>query len=166
MKAKHRRIYAFDLWCWRRVLRVPWIARRSNQSILKEINPEYFLEGLMLKLKLKYFDHLIQRTNSLEKILMLGKTEDRRRRGQDEMVGWHHRLSGYEYEQAPWDSEWQGILPCCSPWVAKVRHNWATEQQVILNFNSQSMLISMFTSLRLHKSIFPSTLLGSSTEAL
>ena len=157
MKAKHRRIYAFDLWCWRRVLRVPWIARRSNQSILKEINPEYFLEGLMLKLKLKYFDHLIQRTNSLEKILMLGKTEDRRRRGQDEMVGWHHRLSGYEFEQALGDSEGQGSLPCCSPWVAKVRHNWATEQQVILNFNSQSMLISMFTSLRLHKSIFPST---------
>ena len=68
-------------------MRVPWIARRSNQSILKEINPECFLEGLMLKLKLKYFDHLIRRTNSLEKILMVGKTEDRRRGGQDEMVG-------------------------------------------------------------------------------
>ena len=90
-KAKHRRIDAFELWCWRRVLRVPWTARRSNQSILKEINPEYSLEGLMLKLKLQYFGHLMQRTNSLEKTLMLGKIEGGRRRvRQDEMGGWHH----------------------------------------------------------------------------
>ena len=80
-KAECRRIDAFELWCWRRFLRVPWTARRSNQSILKEINPEYSLEGLMLKLKFQYFGHLIQRANSLEKTLMLGKTEGRRRRG-------------------------------------------------------------------------------------
>ena len=80
-KAEHRRIDAFELWCWRRLLRVPWTARRSNQSILKEISPEYSLEGLMLKLKLQYFGHLMQRADSLEKTLMLGKTKGRRRKG-------------------------------------------------------------------------------------
>ena len=80
MKAEHRRIDAFELWCWRRLLRVPWTARRSDQSILKEISPEYSLEGLMLKLKLQYFGHLMQRTDSFEKTLMLGKIESRRRR--------------------------------------------------------------------------------------
>ena len=80
-------------------LRVPWTARRSNQSILKEISPEYSLEGLMLKLKLQYFGHLMQRTDSLEKTLILGKIESgRRREQQDEMVGWHHRLKGHEFE--------------------------------------------------------------------
>ena len=82
-KAEHRRIDAFELWCWRRLLRVPWTARRSNESILKEISPECSLEGLMLKLKLRYFGHLIQRADSLEKTLMLGKTEGRRG------GGWH-----------------------------------------------------------------------------
>ena len=80
-KAEHRRIDAFELWCWRRLLSIRWTVRRSNQSILKEIDPEYSLEGLMLKLKLRYFGHLMQRTDSLEKTLMLGKIEDRRRRG-------------------------------------------------------------------------------------
>ena len=80
-KAKCRRVDAFELWCWRRLLRVPWTARRSNQSILKEMSPGCSLEGLMLKLKLQYFGHLMQRADSLEKILMLGKTEGRRRRG-------------------------------------------------------------------------------------
>ena len=80
-KAERKRIDAFELWCWRRLLRVPWTARRSNQSILKEISPGCSLEGLMLKLKLQYFGHLMQRANSLEKTLMLGKIEDRRRRG-------------------------------------------------------------------------------------
>ena len=84
-KAEHWRIDAFELWCWRRLLRVPWIARTSNQSILKEINPEYSLEGLMLKLKLQYFGHLMQRADSFEKTLMLGKIEGRRRRGQKRM---------------------------------------------------------------------------------
>ena len=81
----HRRIDAFELWCWRRLLRVPWTAERSNQSILKEISPEYSLEGLMMKLKLQYFGHLMQRIDSLEKTLMLVKIEDRRRRGQQRM---------------------------------------------------------------------------------
>ena len=80
--AEHQRIDAFELWCWRRLLRVPWTSRRSNQSILKEISPECSLEELMLKLKLQYFDHLMQRTDSLEKTLMLGGIEGRRRRGQ------------------------------------------------------------------------------------
>ena len=80
-KAESRSIDVFELWCWRRLLRLPWTARRSNQSILKEINPEYSLEGLMLKLKLQYFGHLMRRADSLEKTLMLGKIEGRRRRG-------------------------------------------------------------------------------------
>ena len=84
-KAEHWRIDAFELWCWRRLLRVPWTTRRSNQSILKEINPEYSMEGLMLKLKLQYFGHLMWRTDSLEKTLMLGKIEGGRRRGRQRM---------------------------------------------------------------------------------
>ena len=84
-KAEHRRFNVFELWCWKRLLRVPWTARRSNKSILKEINPEYSLKGLMLKLKLQYFGHLIWRTDSLERTLMLGKVEGRRRRGQQRM---------------------------------------------------------------------------------
>ena len=84
-KAEHRKIDAFELWCWRRLLRVPWTARRSNQSILKEINHEYSLEGLMLMLKLQYFDHLMRRADSSEKTLMLGKIEGRKRKGQQRM---------------------------------------------------------------------------------
>ena len=83
--AEHQRIDAFELWCWRRLLRVPWTARRSNQSILKEISPEYSLEWLMLKLKLQYFGYLLRRADSLEKTLMLGKIKDRRRRGWQKM---------------------------------------------------------------------------------
>ena len=89
-KAERQIIDAFELWCWRRLLRVPWTARRSNQSILKEISPEYSLEGLILKLKLQYFGHLMQKTDSLKKTLMLGKIEGRRRRGQQRM----RRLDG------------------------------------------------------------------------
>ena len=84
-KAEHQRIYAFELWCWRRLLRVPWTARRSNQSILKEISPGCSLEELMLKLKLQYFGHLVQRADSFEKTLMLGKIEGRRRRGRQKI---------------------------------------------------------------------------------
>ena len=84
-KGESQKINAFELWCWSRLLRVPWIARRANQSILKEISPEYSKEGLMLKLKLQYFGHLMWRTNSLEKSLILGKTEDGRRRGRQKM---------------------------------------------------------------------------------
>ena len=90
-KAERQRIDAFELWCWRRLLRVPWTARRSNQSILKEISLEYSLEGLMLKLKLQYFGHLMQRAGSFEKTMMLGKIDGgRRKTTEDEMVGWHH----------------------------------------------------------------------------
>ena len=119
-KAKCQIITAFELWCWRRLLRVPWTSRRLNQSILKGINPEYSLEGLMLNLKLQYFVHLMQSADSLEKTLMLEKTEGRRRRDwQDEMVGWHHQLNGHEFEQTVGDSEGQGSLVCCSSWGHK-----------------------------------------------
>ena len=105
-KAEYRETHAFELWYWR-LLRVPWMAKRSNQSILKEINPEYSLKRLMLKLKLQYFGHLMQRADSSEKTLMLG------RRGigwQNEMVRWHHQLNGHEFEQALGDNEGQGSL--------------------------------------------------------
>ena len=99
-KAERRRIDAFELWYWRRLLGVPWTARRSNQSILKEINPGISLEGMMLKLKLQCFGHLMRRVDSLEKTLMLGEIGGRKRRGrpQDEMAGWQHRLDGSESE--------------------------------------------------------------------
>ena len=98
-KAERQIIDPFELWCWRRLLRVPLIARRSNQFILKEISPEYSLEALMLKLKLQYFGHLMQKTNSLGKTLMLGKIEgEEKGTTVGEMVGWHHRLNGHEFE--------------------------------------------------------------------
>ena len=100
-KAERRRIDAFELWCWRRLLRVPWTARRSNQSILKEeINPGISLEGMMLKLKLQYFGHLMRRVDSLEKTLMLGGIGGQEEKGttEDEMAGWHHGLDGRESE--------------------------------------------------------------------
>ena len=106
-------------WCfW--LLRVPRTARKSNQSILKEISPGCSLEGLMLKLKLQYFCHLMQRADSLEKTLMLGKIEGWRRRGQqNEMVGWHHRFNRHKSAQTAGDSEGQGSRACCSPWGRK-----------------------------------------------
>ena len=115
-KAKLRRINAFKLQCWRRLLRVPWTARRSNKSILKEINPEYSSEGLMLRVKLQYFGHLMWRADSLEKTLVLGKIEGKRRSGwQDEVVGWHHQLNGHEFERTLGDSGGQRSLVCCNP---------------------------------------------------
>ena len=122
-----RRTDAFELWCWRRLLRVSWTTRRPNQSILKEISPEYSLEALMLKLKLQYFGHLMQRTDSLEKILVLGKIEGRRRRGrQNEMVG---SLTGWIWFWASSGSWWwigkPGVLQ--SMGLQRVGHNWATE---------------------------------------
>ena len=112
-KAECQRIDAFQLWCWRRLLRVPWTARRSNQSVLNEISPEYLLEGLMLKLKLQYFGHLMQRTDSLiGKDPDVGKDWRQEERGmtEDEMVGWHHWLDGHDFEQAPGVGDGQGIL--------------------------------------------------------
>jgi len=120
-KAEHQTIDAFELWCWRTLLRVPWTARRSNQSILKEISPEYSLEGLMLKLKLQYFGHVMRRTDSLEKTPSARKDWRWEEKGttEDEMIGWHHRLDGHEFEQVPGVGDGQGSLACCSPWGRK-----------------------------------------------
>ena len=116
-KAEHQRIDAFSLWCWRRLWRVSWTARRSNQSILKKISPEYSLEELMLKLKLQYFGHLMWRTDSFEKTLMLGtRRQEEKGMTEDEMVGWYHRLNGHKSEWTPGVGDGQGGLACCSPW--------------------------------------------------
>ena len=114
-KAEHRRTDAFELWCWRRLLRVPWTARRSNQSILKKINREYLLEGLMLKLKLQFFGHLMRRADSLEKTLMLGKIKGKRRRGR-QRIRWLDSITGSMDMNLRklGDSEGQGSLACPS----------------------------------------------------
>ena len=116
-KAEYQRIDAFKLWCWRRLLRVPWIARRSNQSILKEISPEYSLEGLMLKLKLQYFGHLMRRADSLEKTRMVGKIEGRRRRGRQRMRG----LDGITDSMEVCLSKLQEMVKAREAWRAAVR---------------------------------------------
>ena len=115
-KAGHQRIDAFEQWCWRRLFRVPWAARRSNQSVLKEINPEYSLERLMLKLKLQSFGHLMRRADSLEKPLMLGKIEGRRRRGQQRM----RQLAGITDLMGMSLSKLWGIVEDRGPWCAAV----------------------------------------------
>ena len=116
-KVECQRIDAFELWCWRRLLRVPWTARRSNQSILKEISPEYSLEGVLLKLKLLYFGHLVQRADSFEKTLMLGKIEGRRRRGRQRM-SWLDGITD-SMDMSLGVGDGQGGLVCCSPWDHK-----------------------------------------------
>ena len=119
-KAEHWRIDVFELWCWRRLLRVPWTARRSNQSILKEMSPKISLEGMLLKLKLQYFGHLMQRVDSLEKT-DAGREWGQEKKGttEDEMAGWHHRLNGHEFLQTLGNGQGQGNLACCSPWDHK-----------------------------------------------
>ena len=113
-KAECQRIDAFELWCWGRLLTVPRRARRSNQTVLKEINSEYSLERLMLKLQ--YFGHLMQKADSLEKTLMLGRGgQEEKGARQDETVGWHHQLNRHDFEQTPVHSEGQGSALCCSP---------------------------------------------------
>ena len=119
-KAEHPRIDAFELWCWRRLLRVPWAARRSNQSILKEISPKYLLEGLMLKLKLQYFGHLTWRNGSFQKILMLGKIEGGRRRGQQRMRWLNATTNSMDMSLSKLQElVVQASLACCSPWSCK-----------------------------------------------
>ena len=123
-KAEHWRTDAFKLWCWRRFLRVLWTARRSNQSILKEINPEYSLERLMLKLKLQYLGHLIRMKNWLPgKDPDAGEDWRQEEKGvtEDEMVGWHHWLNGHVFEPTLENGEGQGSLACCCLWVTKSR---------------------------------------------
>ena len=129
-KAERWRIDAFELWCWRRLLRVPWTARRSSQSILKQISPGYSLEGLMLKLKLQYFGHLMRRTD-IWKDPDAGKDWGQEEKGttEDEMVGWHHQLNGHGFEWTPGVDDGQGGLACCGPWGHKEsdmteRLNW------------------------------------------
>ena len=119
-KAEHRRIDAFELWCWRRLLRVPWTASRSNQSILKEIGPWCSLEGMMLKLTFQYFGHLLRRVASLEKTLMLGMIKGRKRR-EHQRVRWLDGITNLMdmSEKSPGICEGQGILACCSPWGCK-----------------------------------------------
>ena len=119
-KAEHQRINAFELWSWRRLLRVPWTARRSNQWILKELNPEYSLERLILRLKLQYFGHLMRKAD-IRKDPDAGKDWRQEEKGttEDEMVGWHHQLNEHELEQALGVGEGQGSLACYSPWGGK-----------------------------------------------
>ena len=128
-KAECQRIDAFELWCCRRLLRVPWTARRSNLSILKEISPEYSLEGLMLKLKLQYFGHLMWRADSFEKTLMLGKIEGRRRRGRQRMRWWMASLTQWTWVWVNSGSWWwtarSGMLQ--SMGLQRVGHDWVTE---------------------------------------
>ena len=124
-KAQPWRTDAFELWCWRRCLRVPWTARRSSQSILKEISPKYSLEGLILKLKLQYFGHLMGRADSLEMTLMLGKIKGRRKRGWQRM-GWLDvitKLNGHDFEQTLGVGDGQGSPACCSLWTERLNNN-------------------------------------------
>ena len=149
-KTEHWRIDAFDLWCWRRLLRVPWTARRPNQSILKEISPEYSLEGLMLKLKFQYFGHLMRRAFFFpftRKDPDTGKDWGQEEKGmtEDEMVGWHHRLNGHELKQATGAGDGQGSLACYSPWDCKESDiteqlNWTAEK---INYTSSGFALSI-----------------------
>ena len=128
-KAECQRTDAFELWCWRRLLGVPWTARRSNQSILKESSSEYSLEGLMLKLKLQYFGHLMQRTDSLEKTLMLGKNQGRRRRGRQRMRWWMASSTWWRWVWASSGSWWWTGRPGMLQFMGSQRvwHDWVTE---------------------------------------
>ena len=138
-KAERRRFDAFEPWCWKRPLRVPWTARRSSQSILKEISPEYSLEGLMLKLKLQYFGHLMWRTDSFEKALILGKIEGGREEDDRGWDGWMVSLTQCTWvwvNSGSW--WWTGRPACCSPWGRKEldtteQLNWVTEQHPCLD---------------------------------
>ena len=151
-KAERRRIDAFELRCWRRLLRVHWTARRSNQSILKEISSGCSLEGLMLKLKLQYFGHLMWRADSFEKTLMLGKMEGKEEKGttEDEMVGWHHRFSGHGFGWTLAVCDGQAGQACCGSWGWKESDtteqlNWTelSSNNFILFYTSQKKKMSL-----------------------
>ena len=142
-KAEHQRINAFELWCWRRLLRVPWTARRSSQSILKEISLEYSLKGLMLKLKLHYFGHLMHWKKNPD----AGKDwrqEEKETTG-GEMVGWHHQLNGHELEQALGNGDGQGGLVCCSPWGHKESEDWVTELMMMKIMETRNDGVEIWT---------------------
>ena len=125
-ESRKEEIIAFEVWCWRRLLRVPWTARRSNQFILKEISPGCSLEGMMLKLKLQYFGHLMWRVG---KDSDAGRDCGQEEKGmtEDEMAGWHHRPDGHEFEQTLGVGDGQGGLACCNSWHCRVGHDWETE---------------------------------------
>ena len=120
-KAERRKVDDFELWCWRRLLRLPWTSMRSSQSILKEISPGISLEGMMLKLKLQYFGHLMWRVDSLEKTFDAGRDWGQEEKGttEDEMAGWHHWLDGRESQCTPGVGDGQGGLACCDSWGRK-----------------------------------------------
>ena len=160
-KAEHQRIDTFELWCWRRLLRVPWTARRSNQSILKKISPGISLEGMMLKLKLQYSGHLMWRVDLLEKT-DAGRDwgQDEKGTTEDEMAGWHHWLDGCESEWTPGVGDGQGGLACCDSWGCKKldttwRINWTKliDLQILVTwylflvFRLQSIIMTRSISL-------------------
>ena len=143
-KAERQRIDAFELWCWRRLLRVPWTERRSNQSILEEISPGCSLEGLMLKLKLQYFGHLMRRSDSFEKTLVLRKI-DQEEKGttEDEMVGCHHWLNGHGFGWTPGVGNGQGSLVCCGSWGRKESDTTERLEWSEVNWYSETILIKI-----------------------
>ena len=146
-KAEHRRTDAFELWCWRRLLRVCWTAGRSNQSILKEISPGCSLEGVMLKLKLQYFGHLMRRVDSLEKTLVLMRDWGQEEKGttEDEVAGWHHRLDGLESEWTLGVGDGQGGLAYCDSWGHKESD---TTELTELNWSRFSANFSFITQIQ------------------
>ena len=156
-KAESRGIDAFGLWCWRRLLRVPWTARRSNQSILKEISPEYSLEELSWSWNSSTLATWHEQLTHWKRSWCWGRLKARGEvKTEDEMVGWHHRFNGHEFEQAPGVGDEQGSMACCSPWVAKSRtrlSNW-TELKADTVHEEKLLYISLFLKTTLFTSYF------------